>query len=332
MKIKINKFLCFLYVLLLSPLCAIEYYCDLGLDKNEWYLSREYEGDGFFYQEFTRFGDLSEAVGCYYWPINSSITEQSGNFLKSFYDLYIQNIPEVFIDNRVIFEDENSLLSELSINEKSNTCHGWSRIFKGKDTVCLVQYMTEKLDEVDKIRGIWEKRLLDAQLQKKEEVSTSPLVVSNLESRLFQDLNQQISLVIPNGWGLKTELFEEIDFREYLFVEPTKNLAILICTADKNKTEFNADLDLIVNEYREKMPSMKFIKNETFTIDSRTGMQKDINGAWFFVNDLNAPINANFLFLPSIGSYLISAIVPADCSENDLEEVKSIISSLNFLN
>lgn len=87
--------------------------------------------------------------------------------LEKFYSLMISGLqstcPDYPVLHRLIFEDENSIFFEWWIDEPYyDAQHEWCRVILSDVDCFIIRYTTKKLDKVEDIRPIWEKRLMEA--------------------------------------------------------------------------------------------------------------------------------------------------------------------------
>jgi hypothetical protein len=85
-----------------------------------------------------------------------------------FFNLFVQGlkqaVPKNKVESRIINQSDNSLLGEWWIQDKSLTDqHEWVRLIKNNNDMMIVRYTTKKLDQVEKMRKEWEKRLENVQ-------------------------------------------------------------------------------------------------------------------------------------------------------------------------
>lgn len=103
-------------------------------------------------------GDWSELVSVQKLvPISS---------IDTYYDVFMQKLNEAVApekaESKIISKKDDSILFEWWIDKGPEAQHEWFKLFQTPDSTLILRYTTKKLDDVEKVRGTWEKILNDA--------------------------------------------------------------------------------------------------------------------------------------------------------------------------
>lgn len=139
----------------------LEIHYSLKPDGREWKLADKNDNKELTILQYVpvnpKSGDINEALTIFYMKnFNSSPAE--------YFDIYLKQLktlaPDSTISSKIIKKDNNSLFGEWWIADKSpKDLHEWVRIFSDGKQFAIIKFSTTKMDEIEKMRPIWEEIL-----------------------------------------------------------------------------------------------------------------------------------------------------------------------------
>lgn len=126
-------------------------------DIGKWKQAYKNSNDQAAIVEFTLKGEnlksWSELVTIQkFQPINSTV----GEYYLIFMDTLKHTVKPDAVYSRIINENQNSLFFEWWIPSGAFAQHEWFKIMQTPSTTMILRYTTKKLDQVDKVRKVWE--------------------------------------------------------------------------------------------------------------------------------------------------------------------------------
>lgn len=88
------------------------------------------------------------------------------DYYQKFIEVLSKNVEPAKVESKVIHETPDSIFFEWWINDdKTLDQHEWFKFFDTKRSSWILRYTTKNVDDLDKVRSIWEKNLDAASIE-----------------------------------------------------------------------------------------------------------------------------------------------------------------------
>lgn len=146
---------------------AAEKQLQFSFDDRVWEKGFENASDGEMIIEYTLKGetvhDWTELVTVQKFPATPMTPLQ---FYKNFIASFQAAGNKEGFNSKIIEKGRSGIFFEWTIAKGPSAEHEWLRLLKTPQATWVLKYTTKKLNEVDKVRPIWEKILNEAKLAK----------------------------------------------------------------------------------------------------------------------------------------------------------------------
>lgn len=226
--------------------------------------------------------NFSELVTVQVLPCHLTMTQYYKEMCQS-----LKNASQNRFGSKIIKSEPDSMLFEWWIDKGELAQHEWFRIIKKGNRAFILRYTTKKMDQIEKVRGVWEKKLQEAKLISTSELKNAgkfePLKFDpKMAMHTFVDDDKTFSVVVPNNWELTVLKKSDDGTFIHIFCDPQTRSNIKFCVgklepAEKNLTTLQL-LDEMVEVITSKFTSSKLIRIESFNFPSSSSIKSAVVG------------------------------------------------------
>lgn len=235
-------------------------------DTREWIVAYQNSSQPMPMMEYTL---KNESINNWSELVTIQTTTSSLPSPKKYYEEFLKKmkyyVPAKYIKSRIIDEQKSSIIFEWSINDKSMAQHEWYKLIKDKKKSIIIRYTTKKMDQIENVRGVWE-RTLQKTVYNGEGVNLSESCVlgnkAKLDGTLFKDSRNTFQILQPLNWELM-QFEESNEIIAHVFSESNKkgNLVVGILE-DKVESleEYISSDEKFMNTYKTKWIRTEWIE------------------------------------------------------------------------